>query len=132
MSQENVEVVRRGFEAYERGDIPAMLADFDPDAITYRATEPDAAIYHGPEGFLQSFVDWIEDFDDFTMSVDEFIDANASQVIVHLHQRATGSSSGAPVEIEGWFVFTLGGGKVVRLDMHVGKEAALEAVGRLE
>ena len=31
MSQENVEAVRAGFAAYNRGDLDAMLESYDPD-----------------------------------------------------------------------------------------------------
>jgi ketosteroid isomerase-like protein len=33
MSQENVQVVRQAFEAFERGDVSAMVKDVDPEAI---------------------------------------------------------------------------------------------------
>ena len=36
MSQENVETVRRAYEAYEQGDLAGMLKDTDPDLVTYR------------------------------------------------------------------------------------------------
>ena len=32
MSKENVEVVRRAFEAFNRGDIAAAMKDVDPEA----------------------------------------------------------------------------------------------------
>jgi ketosteroid isomerase-like protein len=128
MPQENVEIIRRGFEAYERGDIPAMLSDADPDVITYRA-DPAPETYHGPEGFLQAFVDWIEDFDEFAVTADEFLDVSDSQVMVRVHQRAVGAASGAPIEADFWFVWTFRDHKVVRLDMYASKADALEAVG---
>jgi ketosteroid isomerase-like protein len=30
MSEENVEIVRRGYEAFSRGDLEGMVADFAP------------------------------------------------------------------------------------------------------
>ena len=33
MSQENVEMIRRAFEAYERGDLDRAVADMAPDAV---------------------------------------------------------------------------------------------------
>ena len=132
MSRENVEIVRRTFEAYERGDIAAMLADAHLDLITHRATMPMADTYHGHEGFLQAFIDWIEDFEEFSVTAEEFIDASDTQVLVYVRERALGSGSNVPVEIDRWFVYTLDGGKVVRLDMYVDEAQALEAVGLSE
>jgi ketosteroid isomerase-like protein len=49
MSQENVEVVRRLFAAWEGGDLAGVLADLDPDMVTQRVPPaPDPQIYHGP------------------------------------------------------------------------------------
>jgi ketosteroid isomerase-like protein len=31
MPEKNVEILRRGYEAYERGELDAVVADFDPD-----------------------------------------------------------------------------------------------------
>jgi hypothetical protein len=37
-----VELVRRGYEAYARGDLEAVLGDFSPDLVTFRS-DPDGA-----------------------------------------------------------------------------------------
>jgi ketosteroid isomerase-like protein len=131
MSQQNVEIVRRGFEAYERGDISAMLEHADPGQITYRA-EPDGATFRGPEGFLQAIAEWVEDFEEFTATPEEFIDANDHQVVVRVHQSATGAQSGAPIEADFWFVHTLREAKITRLDMYASKAQAFEAAGLSE
>jgi ketosteroid isomerase-like protein len=131
MSRENVEIVRRGYEAYARGDVAAMLADLDPEMTTYRE-EPDGATFHGPDGFLQAIAEWVEDFDEFVATAEELIDANDHQVIVRVHQTATGAQSGATIEGDFWFVHTLSDSKVTRLDMLTTKEKALEAAGLSE
>ena len=40
-------------------------------------------------------LDWIEGFDEWAMTAEEYIDANTDQVIVRIHQTATGTQSGA-------------------------------------
>jgi ketosteroid isomerase-like protein len=128
MSRENVEVLRRAYAAYERGDVAAMLNDAHPEQVTYRA-EPDGATYHGPEGFMQAIAEWVEDFDEFTATAEEFIDANDHQVVVRVHQEAVGAQSGAPIEGDFWFVHTLNDPKITRLDMFASKAQAFEAAG---
>ncbi len=128
MSEENVEITRRGYEAYGRGDLDAVLDDIDPEMVTYRA-DPDGAIFKGPEGFLAAISEWVEDFDEFTITPTEFIDASDSQVVVRVHQTAVGKQSGAPIEADFWFVHTLNAGRITRLDMFVTKSQALEAAG---
>jgi ketosteroid isomerase-like protein len=53
MSQENVEIVRGAFAAFERGDISHMIDLMADDLVTHRI-EPDNAVYHGKEGLLSS------------------------------------------------------------------------------
>ena len=131
MSQENVEIVRRGYDAYARGDVAAMLADIDAEMVTYRE-EPDGATFKGRDGFLQAIAEWVEDFDEFVATAEELIDANERQVVVRVHQTATGSQSGAPIEGDFWFVHTLSDSKVTRLDMFASKNKGLEAAGLRE
>jgi ketosteroid isomerase-like protein len=128
MSEEDVAVVRRGWEAYESGDLSAMLALFSDDVVVYQAPPlPDASTFHGREGVLQSLFDWAEGFAEFDQKGEEFIDAGGGQVIVRVHQTARGAESGVAVEGEFWFVFAVGGGKFVRLDMYNDRDQAFEA-----
>jgi hypothetical protein len=46
-----------------------------------------------------------------------------------VHQRAIDSESRVPIEADFWFVWTLGDGKVVRLDMYATEADALAAAG---
>ena len=132
MSQENVEIVRRGHEAFERGDLTAMLELVDPEVVSYTAAPlPDAGEYHGPEGIFKWIATWTEGFDDYVQQAEEYIDAG-DHVIVRVHQRATGSQSGVPIEQRVWFLHTLRNGKHVRIGVHGSKEQALEAAGLRE
>jgi ketosteroid isomerase-like protein len=127
MSQENVAIVRSAFAAFEEGDLTAILDSAADDLITHRV-EPDNAIYHGKEGFLQGTADWIEGFEDWTVTPREFIDGGDS-VVVRVHQTARGEKSGVPVEGDIWFVFEIRGSKIARLSFHMREGEALEAAG---
>ncbi len=131
MSRENVEIVRRGFEAYARGDLAAILGDMDPEMVTYRE-EPDGATFHGSEGFLRAVAEWVEDFAEFVATPEEIIDANDHQVLVRVHQKAVGAQSGAPIEADFWFLHTMRDAKITRLDMFTSRARALEAVAPRE
>jgi hypothetical protein len=127
MSKENVDVVRRGYEAYARGDLAAMLADVHPEMTTYRE-DPDGATFHGSDGLLKAIAEWVEDFEEFTLTPEEFVDAD-DRVLVRVHQTAVGDQSGAPIEATFWFVHTVSDGKVTRLDMFANEAHALKAAG---
>jgi hypothetical protein len=129
MSQENVDLVRRGWEAYERGDLSLALEEMSPDMVTYVAPPlPVAGTYDGPEGLLQLTLDWAEGFDELVVTSEEFIEAG-DQVVVRTLHRSRGAESGVPVETDIWYVFTTGAGKLVRLAVFNGRAAALEAAG---
>ena len=132
MSRENVEIVRRGWEAYEGGDLSGVIALLSPDMVTYVAPPfPVAGTYGGPEGFLQLTIDWAEGFDDLVITGEEFIEAGEQVVVRSLH-KSRGASSGVPVETDLWYVFTIGAGKVARVDIFNERSEALEAVGLRE
>jgi ketosteroid isomerase-like protein len=132
MSQENVELVRRGFEAWEVGDLSGLLALLDDDLVTRRlAPMPDPGTWHGPEGLLEVAAEWMEAFDEFTMKAEEFIDAR-DVVVVRVAQGGRGGGSGARVTGTFWFVYGMRDGKVVALDMYATRGQALEAAGLSE
>src|SRR2546423_9010052 len=53
MSQENVEIVRRSYEAYALGDIEGALAAIAPQIEIRDHDIPDASEYHGHEGMFR-------------------------------------------------------------------------------
>ena len=132
MTEENVEVIRRGWEAFDRGDLSAAMAAMSPDMVTYVAPPaPTTGTYHGIDGWVQSMLDWAEGFDELVITGEEFFDAG-DQVVVHARHRASGAESGVPVEADVWYVWTVRAGKLVRADTFTEKAEALEAAGLSE
>jgi ketosteroid isomerase-like protein len=132
MSQENVEFVKRAADAYEAGDLSAVLESFSPDLVTYVAPPlPIAGTYHGPEGFLQMTFDWAEAFDELVITPEEHLDAG-DKVVSRVRHRASGAESGVPVETEAWYVWTIRAGRTVRAEIFNDKSEALEAAGLSE
>jgi len=130
MSEENLEIVRRGFTAWSGGDFTAMLQELDPDVVLH-VEQAGQGVYRGHEGVIKSLVDWTEDFDDFKVVAEEFLD-NGDYVVVRTRQTGSGKSSGAPMEGLFWFVYQMREGKVVRIHVLTTEQAALEAAGLSE
>jgi uncharacterized protein len=130
MSQENVELVRGGFDAFQEGDLSRMLGLMADDLVTYRA-DPDDATYHGKEGFLHATADWTEDFSEWSVIPEEFVDAGEF-VLVRVRQMARGEASGIPVEGKFWFVLQMRGNRVAKVSFYIRRDAALEAAGLSE
>jgi ketosteroid isomerase-like protein len=130
MSQENVAIVRRGFAAFQRGDLSQMLELMADDLVTYRA-DPDGATYNGKEGFFEATADWTEGFSDWSAIPEEFIDAG-DWVLARVRQVARGEGSGISVEGEFWFAFEVRGTSISKLSFYSRRDEALEAVGLRE
>ena len=60
MSQENVEIVRRLYDAFNRDDFDAGLALCDSDVVIDRSNSigPDARIYRGHPGLEEFWNEW--------------------------------------------------------------------------
>jgi|SRR5215217_7185228 len=130
MSQENLDLVRAGFAAFQRGDLTGMLDLMADGLVVYRA-DPDGATYQGKEGFLEAAADWTEGFSDWAVVAEEFIDVG-DFVVVHVRQIVRGEASGISVEGAFWFVFELHDGRITRLSFYVREIEALEVVGLRE
>ena len=126
MSQENVEIIRRGFEHWlETGDLRAS-----PDLVwdVSRLGWPDQQVYVGAEGVLQFNAEWAAAWDGWEIEAEEYIDAG-ERVVVILNQRGRAKATGIPVDMRFAQVWTLRDGQGVRMQMFASVEEALEAVG---
>jgi ketosteroid isomerase-like protein len=128
MSQENVEMIRRAYEAYVRGDWDEALAVLSPD-IVYKPVQ-EAAV-HGADAVRASWERWESDWDTLDMTSEETIDAG-DHVILTILFRGRGRGSGIEVEARYFQVFTLRDGLTVRWEEFADRAEALEAVGLSE
>jgi ketosteroid isomerase-like protein len=127
MSQENVEIVRRGLEAFRDGDVEGALALGHPEMVSARV-DPDGAVFHGHEGLLRLMADWTEGFDEWSYRAEEYVDAGG-QVVVHIKQWGTGAGSGARVEWDNWIVYAVEDGLITRVHIYSDRGQAYAAAG---
>jgi ketosteroid isomerase-like protein len=72
MSQENVENVRRAFEAFNQDGVEEALPRFAPDIVLYALPGwPGPSEYRGHNGIRALMSEWTENFDDFEIEVGE-------------------------------------------------------------
>ncbi len=127
MSQENVEIVRRGYEAFNRGDFDAAMALSRPDVEFIRAGiesslkgREEIRTWMEPDAFAEQRIEPLE------------LWANGDRVLVRQEMFARGAGSGIELATGSWAVWTLDGeGFIARGEMFmVDQEAeALEAAG---
>jgi ketosteroid isomerase-like protein len=129
MSEENVEIVRAGLDAFNRGDRDAALKDLPPDFEfdMSRAISPDQRGVYGPDQLRQLWDDTVEPFESFRIEAEDFIEAG-DQVIVPTTAYARGRG-GIEVTARAATIYTIRDGAIVRMCMYQTLREALEAAG---
>jgi ketosteroid isomerase-like protein len=134
MSQENVELVRRGYEAFARGDIEAVLELLDPDVDWQPAIAPILGVetVRGREAVRRFFTqDLFEGFDEFRADPLSFEDFGDS-ILVMVRYTGRGERSGIEMDQTFATVYTLRDGKTVSMHDYSTRAEALEAAGLRE
>jgi ketosteroid isomerase-like protein len=131
MSHEDVEVVREGWDAWIRGDLPGLFRQFDPDVVwdTSHFHDWPGSTYHGIEGVERFLSEWRDVWDGLEVDVEDVRAAADGRVVSLVLQRGKGRGSGLAMEMEMAQVATLRNGKVTRLDNYEDRAEALEAAG---
>jgi ketosteroid isomerase-like protein len=130
VSDENVEVIKQMFDAFNR-DPPSALAWLDPEVEwDMRAIQiPGLAdVYRGLDELQRFWAQWFQAIEDYRVKVIEFIDAGDAVVVV---MDAFGRGRGSGIEIERrWFdVYRLRDAKVVSYRTHREMSDALKTAG---
>jgi len=133
MSQENVEIIRRAYEAWNRGDFDGTIAYIDPDvdwgfegASRFPGTE---ASYHGHEGVREFWRLFIEPWEEFRIEIERTYDAGEAVVLfVTFHGKIGGMELREPFAHVVWVRNQM----CVRLRSFDDRKAALEAAGLSE
>ena len=134
MSQENVELLHRGSDAFNRRDLDAYLAltDEDVELIPRAVAMEGGDHYHGHDGVRRWWKDLFDVFPDFTTEVVEARDVGDGLTLTLLRQRAHGAGSDTPTDETIWNICRWRHGKVVWLRTFNTRTEALEAVGLSE
>jgi len=130
MSEDNVRLVRLGFEAIARGDL-ALVEEFtESDVVMVQPPEvPDAKTYEGRGAIREAMEDWPTQWEDFRMDLVEIIDAGDDAVVSVTRHRGRGRESGIEMDFEVVYVIRLRHGRLARMEMFFSREQALEAAG---
>jgi ketosteroid isomerase-like protein len=140
MSEENVEIVNRVFDAEARGDLETVIELYDPEIEWDNSRSPvgDFAgtvgrVFRGREGVQQAFREWYEVWEKVDSDVEELIDAGDEHVVSVFTYRARGRTSGAEVEFPHMAgVWTIRNGRVVRVAWLPTRDEAFKAAGLSE
>jgi ketosteroid isomerase-like protein len=128
MSQENVEIIRAAFEAWNTGDMDALRELYDPDVIM-RAIEgwPEPGPYVGREAVMRWLAQLRETWDADTLELTSDFTAVGDRVAVRLTWHGAGRGPQANMGMT--VVQTVRDGRVFYVEYFWDHANALEALG---
>ena len=135
MSQENVEILQRAIDAFNRRDMRALAEASHEDlefVSVLTAVDAGGASYHGSGAWTSYFAAMNETWEEWQVEDVQVFDAGEDRVACVYRLIGKGKHSGAPVEHEIGLVCRIREGKVWRLRSYLDPSEALEAVGLRE
>jgi len=133
MSGDNVEIARRAYGAFDRGDFEGMIADFAPsfEYVTSGAIPGVSGAYRGAEG-LREFLRWMwDEFDSPGVEVHELTETE-DQVLASVTLHGRGKQSGVEASWSVWHLWTVQDSQIVHGQAFASRDEALEAAGLSE
>ena len=128
---ESTEVVRRVYDALNRGDFDAATESFSQgfEFDFSQSRGPLSGIYRGPDGardFLRAFY---EPWASHEFDLQEVIELDQAHILAVIALRARGRESGVDVSAAGATIWKIRDGEVVGATGYQSKAEALEAAG---
>jgi ketosteroid isomerase-like protein len=133
MSQENVEIVLRGLDAFSSGDLEGILGDLAPD-FEFRPSGrfmDTQRVYRGRAGFADFWGAFQAAWEKITVSVDR-IEELDDRVLTLGTFHGMGGGGGVEVNAEAAWLHTVKDGLIVRLCSFATWKEGLEAAGLSE
>jgi ketosteroid isomerase-like protein len=131
MSHENVEIVRRYYEAYAQGGFDRLMEYWCDDLDHRAATDgvDDPGPIRGGNAMRKHIGDWVDTFDDFWWEAVELIDAGEDTVVAVERFGGRAKLSGVETDQTSGVVLTIREGKIARCREYATRAEALEAAG---
>jgi uncharacterized protein len=129
MSEEHVEIVRRFYEAFMRGDGEAALALYSGDAewddTRFR---PEGKVHQGHEGLVELVRTWVGTWTDYSFDLNRIVDGG-ERIVAICEEHGTGKGSGLPMSTRYGAVLTVADGKITAVVIYPDPGEALRAAG---
>lgn len=132
MSRGNVDLVLSVFDAFRERDNEALFrlydADVEWDTRSLSQGLDIRGVFRGHEGIKRFFRVWLETITDYEIEARDPLDLG-DKVVITAVDRGRGRGSGATTERRHSQVWTVRGGKVIRVEIFDDRDQALEAAG---
>ena len=131
MSQEKVEIIRRMYDSFEKGDVPAVLGQMDQQIEWKEADNfiyADGNPYVGPQAVLEGvFMRFGSEWEGFAVIPEEWLDAGNHVVVLGTY---TGTHKETSREVRAQFAHVWGvkGDRVVRFQQYTDTKQFADAI----
>ena len=129
MPSTNLDLVRSIYAAWERGDYTS--AEWaDPQIEFAFADGPEPGSWKGIGEMSRRYSEWLSGWKDFSAAPEEYIVVDDTRILVLVHNRGRGRTSGLALDERSVAnFFEVGGGKVLRLVLYWDRNHALADLG---
>ena len=129
MGEQSEELIRSVYQAFARGDVPAVLGAMAADMEWHEAEGmPYGGVYHGGEAVAQNvFGPITQDVVDFAVTAEEFI-ASGDSVAAVVRYTGTGKATGKKLDLPVVHVWKVRDGKVEQFRQFIDTAKFLEVV----
>jgi ketosteroid isomerase-like protein len=132
MSEENVERLRRSYEAFNvTRSVDLDLWDTDVEYIQTAEIGAGETVFHGREGVAQAVGELTEAFEDFRVEPERFFDLD-NRVLAFVRLRGRAKQSGVPIDAPFAHVATFRGTRITHWRAYARREEALQSLGLAE
>jgi ketosteroid isomerase-like protein len=116
-----VDIVRRSYDAFERGDMDAVMADMHPEIEWHQAQGlPHGGLYRGLDEVRRNIFDPLDEewWDEFTAVPDEFLEAG-DEVVVIGRYRGTAKETGKQLDVPFVHIWSMSGDQAIRFRQYL-------------
>ena len=129
MGEANVEALKRGYGALNRGDLSVVLDLLDPEIEWHEPAQSlEGGAHRGRDSFERFLRGWLESFEGFRVEPERVVE-RGDELVAVVRQTGSGRASGLRVETRLAHVWTVADGKAVRWEAVADPEAALADAG---
>ena len=129
MPEENVEIVRRIYAGWAKGDLMAGAAELDRHvAFVIRPPFPESAAVLGREAVSEYMRTFLKGWRRYSIEANT-LRAVGDTVLVDSLQSGEGMTSGVEVQTRFFMLFTFRGTQIIRIESILDEREAFEAAG---
>jgi ketosteroid isomerase-like protein len=122
------DVILASYEALNNQEIDAAMEALAEDAEWHESEVlPDTGVYRGREDIRSFLTDFLASWERFDQTVEE-VRQEGDRVLVLIHLEATGRGSAADVDARYAHLWTVSGGRGIRVDAFYDRDDALAAL----